>query len=437
MKKKWRQLTAALAAALTLSACSFPAVGSAPAAESSISRDQGPGALAKILSGLREGESSASAEEPEEMRAVWIAYLDLAPLLRGKTEAEFSEGFSAMAENCRTAGFNTVIVQVRPFGDSFYPSAYFPWSNLVGGALSYDPMEIMTAEAAENGLSFHAWINPMRAMTEAEAAAVPQEFLLRQWYDDPVFRTEHLILLDGRIYLNPASAEARKLIADGAAELAANYAIDGVHIDDYFYPPSLDLSIDAASYESYCGAGGTLDQADWRRENTFQMVRELSAAVKKANPSAQFGVSPRGKMSQNTDDLFIDLERWAKEPECLDYLAPQLYYGFRNTAAPFADTAEEWNRLAEDSGVRLIIGLAAYKIGSLDSYAGEGASEWMEDPDLLANQIAESRKLSAYGGVMLFRYGSIFQPDAEHQSSMEKALESFLPLLSEKADPAG
>ena len=131
-------------------------------------------------------------------------------------------------------------------------------------------------------------------MTEAEAADVPESFPIRQWYDDPALRAERLILLDGRIYLNPASEEVRQLIAGGAAELAENYSIDGVHIDDYFYPPALDFSADAGSYAAYCGEGGTLSQEDWRRDNTLRMVREISSAVKKANPAAQFGISPEG-----------------------------------------------------------------------------------------------------------------------------------------------
>ena len=422
----WKGLAMILAAAMLWS-CALP---EGEGTASSVPNGPEPGALEDILRELRQ----AVPEPEEELRGVWIAYLDLVPLLREKSEDQFTEGFSAMAESCREAGFNALVVQVRPFGDSFYPSAYFSWSALTG-PLAYDPMAIMTRIAAEKDLEFHAWLNPMRAMTLEEAAAVPEEFPIRQWYDDPALRAERLILLDGRVYLNPASAEVRALIADGAAELAERYSIDGVHIDDYFYPPKLDFSVDGAAYDAYCAGGGTLSQGDWRRENTFRMVRELSAAVKAADPSVQFGVSPRGQMSQNLEDLYIDLERLAGEPGCLDYLAPQLYYGFRNTAAPFSALAEEWNRLAEGHGIRLVVGLAAYKIGRQDAYAEEGQSEWLEDPELLAKEIRASRELSAYGGVMLFRYGSVFQPDPAYASAVEEARETFLPALSEEILP--
>ena len=103
--------------------------------------------------------------------------------------------------------------------------------------------------------------------------------------------------------------------------------------------------------------------------------------------------------------------------------------------ALFSALAEEWNRLAEGHGIRLVVGLAAYKIGRQDAYAGEGQSEWMEDPELLAKEIRASRELSAYGGVMLFRYGSVFQPDPAYASAVEEARETFLPALSEEILP--
>ncbi len=393
-------------------------------------------ALKDILSALEEQTSGEEEEQPTEMKAIWISYLDLVPLLQGKDETSFSQAFSEMAENCRQAGLNTLIVQVRPFGDSFYPSEYFPWSSLTG-VLTYDPLEIMTAVAEEKDLSIHAWVNPMRGMTESEMADVPENFPMRIWYDDKESQSTYLMIVDGRIYLNPTSAEVRQLIADGAAELAEKYAVDGIHIDDYFYPPSMDFSVDAASYTEYCENGGSLSQADWRRENTFEMVREMSNAVKEKNSRIVFGVSPRGILSQNLEDIYVDLERLAQEPGCLDYIAPQLYYGFNNESAPFSETALVWNQLAEENNIALIPGLAAYKIGGEDPYAGTGKNEWAEDPPLLAAQIQEARTLSAYGGIMLFRYGSIFQPAEERQAAMKEAMETFVPVLQEEANPAG
>ncbi len=390
------------------------------------------GTLTEILSQLLRGEET---EETDEVRGVWLSYLDLSPLLVGKSEEDFAASAAQIAGNAAGFGLNTLYVQVRPFGDSFYPSAYFPWSAWASGELgqplSFDPVQILRDEAAKRGLSFHIWINPMRGFPEEDAGLVPESFPVRSWYGDPLLREQNLILDGGTIYLNPASPEARELIAAGAVEALERYGADGVHIDDYFYPPNLSFEADAASYRAYLEEGGALSQEDWRRENTFLMVRTLGEAVHAADPDASFGVSPRGIPDQNYNDLYIDLTRWLEEPGLLDYIAPQLYFGFVHDAAPFDRMAEEWNALAEQYGVPLLIGLAAYKAGAEDPYAGSGAQEWIESPDLLAEQIEFARELPAYGGVIFFRYDSLFGsgiPDAARE-----AKEALAPLWAEPA----
>ena len=257
-------------------------------------------------------------------------------------------------------------VQVRPFSDSFYPSELFPWSSYCSGtlgkALSYDPMKIMVSEAKRRKLKIEAWVNPMRAMTTLEIKNVPSEFPIRQWYDDSSLKSQNLIEYDGRLYFNPASAEARKLIADGAAEIVKNYDVDGVHIDDYFYPPSLPNSYDKAQYDAYIKAGGKLSQADWRRDNTSKMVKEMNEAIKKANSTALFGISPRGVVSQNVDQLYIDVAEWCSTPGYCDYIAPQLYYGFKHSTAAYDTVMKQWSDLVTCDEVELLVGLAAYKV---------------------------------------------------------------------------
>lgn len=397
------------------------------------------GTLTEILTSLlAKTESEEAITEPEEMKAVWVSYLDLSPMLVGKTEAEFSASAEELCRSCAEMGLNTLIVQVRPFSDSFYPSQYYPWSKWASGelgkALSYDPVQILREKAKEWELSFHGWLNPMRGCTEEEMSLVPEEYPVRQWYDDPALRAENLMIVDGVVYLNPASASVRELIADGAEEIQRMYQTDGIHIDDYFYPPSMDLSVDASSYQRYQAEGGSLSQEDWRRENTAEMVRMLSEAVHEADPDSQFGVSPRGSLTQNYRDLFIDVEQWIQSGY-LDYIAPQIYYGFENEAAPFEATAFQWNELAESGNIPLIIGLAAYKVGKTDSYAGSGASEWIDSPDLLARQITFSQDLPSYGGVMLFRYDSIVRPDAETADVVSEARSYWEPLLRDTAQP--
>ena len=203
--------------------------------------------------------------------------------------------------------------------------------------------------------------------------------------------------------------------------------MDGVHIDDYFYPSGLDFSYDASQYAAYTAAGGTLSQADWRRENTSAMVKQMYNAVKAADSSAVFGVSPRGVNQQTYDLLYADVEKWVQNPGYLDYVAPQIYYGFQNASAGYEKILKQWEDMVTCPDVSLLVGLAAYKSGTVDQYAGEaGKNEWLSSTDIIARQIDMARGVDSCDGIILFRYEQIFgSPNA----SMEKEKKNFIALL--------
>lgn len=433
MKMK-KYLRAALA---VLTTASMGLGGTIPAQAAEIS--EGVPAV-ETLAALREAnplpadaDVAASCVNPakaDETRAIWIAFLDLQKILVGATEDSFTASVTEMFATCKKAGLNTVIVQVRPYGDSLYPSDFFPWSNYASGkmgeALSYDPLEIMTDKAHELGLSIEAWVNPLRAMTESQVTAVSSDYPIRQWYDSAEKRAKNLFIVGGRLYLNPASKEVRDLIAAGVSEIVENYDVDGVHIDDYFYPSGLDFSYDAVQYQEYAAGGGTLSQGDWRRSLTSQMVKQMYSAIKAADPNAVFGVSPRGINSQTYELLYADVEEWVQNPGYLDYVAPQLYYGFENSSAPYSTVLKEWSDMVTEKGIELLVGLSPYKIGTTDQYAGTGKEEWLQNDDIIARQINEARGYENCNGVILFRYEQVF---ANPTAAMEKEKKNFIALL--------
>ncbi|MBR6791440.1 MAG: family 10 glycosylhydrolase [Oscillospiraceae bacterium] len=374
--------------------------------------------------------SCLAPAKADEVRAIWIAFLDLQKILAGSSEEEFTSSAEEMFRTCRDAGLNTVIVQVRPYGDSFYPSDYFPWSDYASGrmgrGLDYDPLQIMVEKAHGMGLSIEAWVNPLRAMTEAQIADVSDDYPIRRWYDSDKKRAENLFITGGRIYLNPASDEVRDLIAAGVSEIAENYDVDGIHIDDYFYPSGLDFSFDAAQYNEYTEDGGKLSQGDWRRSLTSKMVKQMYGAVKAADREMVFGVSPRGINSQTYELLYADVAEWVQNPGYLDYVVPQIYYGYENSSAPYSETLKEWTELVTEEDVRLMIGLSPYKTGAADQYAGKGKEEWLLHDDIIARQINEAREYENCDGVFLFRYEQIF---ANPSAAMEKEKKNFIALL--------
>ena len=419
----WKRIVAtALAALITVSAG-----GAVSASGSELPQPLDVTALNQM------GTAAATTNEAkaDEVRAIWISFLDLSPLMKGKNESQFTASIQQMFKTCADNGLNRVIVQVRPYGDSFYPSDYFPWSDYASGtmgtALSYDPLKIMVNEAHRLGLAIEAWVNPMRAMTTTQIAQVSDQYPIRRWYNSAEKTAQNLFIVSGRIYLNPASKEVRDLIAAGVTEIVRKYDVDGVHIDDYFYPSGLDFSYDASQYAAYTAAGGTLSQADWRRENTSAMVKQMYNAVKAADSSAVFGVSPRGVNQQTYDLLYADVEKWVQNPGYLDYVAPQIYYGFQNASAGYEKILKQWEDMVTCPDVSLLVGLAAYKSGTVDQYAGEaGKNEWLNSTDIIARQIDMARGVDSCDGIILFRYEQIFgSPNA----SMEKEKKNFIALL--------
>ena len=365
----------------------------------------------------------------EEVRAVWVNYNELSmKSLGGGTQTDFQNKSEEMCRNIRESGMNTVIVHVRPFCDAFYASELFPWSVYLTGTqgqgVDYDPLGIFLAAAKAQNLSVQAWINPYRVLLSAEWEKLSDNNPAKQWYEAE--KTENLLLVEDGIYLNPSSVEAQTLIINGVREILQKYDIDAIHMDDYFYPTN-DPSVDAASYASYQQAGGRLSQDDWRRENVSMFVSALYAAIKAQNPQTQLVISPGGDIRKNHDNLYADVERWAREPGFLDVLMPQLYYGFENAAKPFEKTAAEWANLRFAPNVSLCFGLAAYKCGKEDVHAGTGALEWTQQEDILARQLKLCRTLPHYGGFALYTYSSIYMSDSAE--IMKKEWKNFRNVL--------
>lgn len=365
----------------------------------------------------------------EEVRAVWVNYNELSmKSLGGGTQTDFQNKSEEMCRNIRESGMNTVIVHVRPFCDAFYASELFPWSVYLTGTqgqgVDYDPLGIFLAAAKAQNLSVQAWINPYRVLLSAEWEKLSDNNPAKQWYE--AGKTENLLLVEDGIYLNPSSVEAQTLIINGVREILQKYDIDAIHMDDYFYPTN-DPSVDAASYASYQQAGGRLSQDDWRRENVSMFVSALYAAIKAQNPQTQLVISPGGDIRKNHDNLYADVERWAREPGFLDVLMPQLYYGFENAAKPFEKTAAEWANLRFAPNVSLCFGLAAYKCGKEDVHAGTGVLEWTQQEDILARQLKLCRTLPHYGGFALYTYSSIYMSDSAE--IMKKEWKNFRNVL--------
>ena len=290
---------------------------------------------------------SNTEEEEEEMRAVWVPFMSLTMSSENdKSEAAFQKKFDEIVKTSKEKGMNTLIVQVRPFGDAFYRSSLFPWSHLLTGTQGqdpgYDPLEYMVKAAHENGLEIHAWVNPLRIQLSTNPSELAENNPYTQWSQDES-KKRWVVEYESGKYFNPAYAEVRKYIADGVKEIVQNYDVDGIQFDDYFYPTQ-DSVFDQAEYDAYkeeaSQNGVPMELLEWRQANINAMVSQVYAEVRQAKPEVVFGISPQGNL-QNCLNMGADVQTWCSTQGYIDYICPQLYVNFEHQVLPFGSAVKE------------------------------------------------------------------------------------------------
>ena len=342
----------------------------------------------------------------EEMRGIWVSYITLDMEGTGRTQEEFEAKIDDIITNSKDKGYNTLIVQVRPFNDALYKSKIFPTSHIIvenqGDKMDYDPLQIVIVKAHQNGLKVHAWVNPYRV-----ALANYPDTLSK---DNPYTQNTNLgVKLDNGIYLNPAYEEVTDLIVDGVKEIVANYDVDGIQFDDYFYPTD-DKSFDQKEYDAYVKSINdpckTYTLEAWRINNVNNMVKKVYDTIHQTKQGVVFGISPQGNIGNNSS-LYADVVTWSTEEGYVDYIAPQLYFSLDNPALTFEEAVADWKNLKLADGVKIYAGLAGYKAGT-DADSGT----WEDNNDILAQELEIVRD-NDFDGIILYSYESLLQPNAE------------------------
>ncbi|MDO5003119.1 MAG: family 10 glycosylhydrolase [bacterium] len=344
------------------------------------------------------------ASKKEEKRAVFISYMELQKYLKGKDEKTAKANINKMISALKSNKFNMIILQVRSFSDAIYESQYFPWSMVIseneGEAYHFDVLAYFIEMSHKNNLELHAWINPYRIRTNNDVSTITVK--------NPAYNlleTNDVDISDNGIYYNPASSNVQKLILDGIEEILENYQVDGIHFDDYFYP---NLDIDNENYLEY-SKHNDISKDKYHLLMVNNLVKETHKLTKKHH--VVFGISPEGNIENNYSKNQADVYTWAKSNEYVDYLMPQIYYGFQNEAAPFYNVLKKWDNLVKESDVKILPALAFYKSNQEDLYAKNGKYEWIENDDIIMRQVLLSRNMQSYAGFALFRYDSIFKEE--------------------------
>lgn len=375
--------------------------------------------LGSLLTAVYAGERSAQ----DEMRGIWVSTVYSLDYPESATvdDEELRRQADEILDSSKAMGMNAVFLQVRPSADAFYESDYYPWSRYLSGTQGlapengFDPLKYWVEAAHERGMELHAWINPYRVTRsgESEYQALSADNPARQ-------HPEWLIKYDGNYYFDPALPEVRRLVTDGALEIVNNYDVDGIHLDDYFYPGQ-DFA-DQASYEKY--GSGFSDIGDFRRDNVNQLIRMLDEELHAADSDLSFGVSPSGiwanksTLPEGSDTAgtesysryYADSVYWA-EAGIVDYLAPQIYWNIGYSIADYQILANWWSDMLEGTGVKLYIGMADYKAAEA---AGDPSSAWYGTAEL-ERQMNLNRSISGISGEIHFRY-RLIESDAQISS---------------------
>ena len=360
-------------------------------------------------------EASDDAENDQFINAIWVSQFDMHPIYRDgnrqRDEADYRQKIELLTNNLVRDGFDTVFLQVRPNGDSMFESEFYPNSKYIAGvygeSITYDAVRIFLDVATDKGLSVHAWINPFRLCGENELVNYGKGTLFN-WYNEGIGKRIERGT-DGLLYLDPSYEEATELIVDGVKEILTKYDFDGIHLDDYFYPTEFEFNDEREFLLS-----GYSDVGDFRRSNIDRTVKALYDAVHTFNDKV-FGIAPAGNIYSLNNGWYVDIYKWLESDDFVDYIMPQLYYGFLNSTCPFERVLNDWSSAVKNDNINLYIGLSAAKCelgskGVEDAYAGNyGKYEWRDNKDILKRSFEAITEVNA-DGVCIFSYSSFYDP---------------------------
>lgn len=346
----------------------------------------------------------------KSMRGTWISTVFNLDWPRDSRKSgchaeQQKQQYTSMLDKLQEAGMNTVFVQVRPTSDAIYPSQSLPWSEWLTGTQGkdpgYNPLQFMIEETHKRGMQFHAWFNPFRVSVHGNMSKLVDGHPAKE---HPDWVVKHL----NKLVYNPGMPEVRKFVVDSIMEVVDHYDIDGVHLDDYFYPYGEDKESfkDNDTYEHYNKV--FTNKADWRRNNVNLFIESLHDNIKSAKPNMHFGVSPFGVWRNSTadptgsatkalssyDNLYADTRTWIKN-RWIDYISPQVYWHIGHKDASYDTLVDWWVKETAGTGVDLYMGHAVYKL------ADTKQTDW-DSADVLIKQLEFNSKFNSIAGSIFF-----------------------------------
>jgi uncharacterized lipoprotein YddW (UPF0748 family) len=370
---------------------------------------------------------AATPAAPREVRGLWV----VRPSLTSPASIE------QLVESASSAGFNTLLVQVRGRGDAYYLGGLDPRAEALSSAgADFDPLAVTIRHARARGLEVLAWLGVNLVSSAHDLPADPAHVVNRapHWLMVPRALAQELSTASpqspgyvGRLarwtrarsseveglYVSPLVPAAATYTVSVAADIAARYDVDGVHLDYVRLPgPEFDYgrlaldefrtsllprltpderrSLDARYREDVLAYADAFPQgwAEFRRSRMTALVMRLAAAVRAARPEASVTSAVVADAEEAARFKFQDWRRWL-DADLLDAVCPMAY-------------------TADESLFESQIAAAARAAGTAGVWAGIGA--YRLTPDQTVARIAGARRAGAEG-VVLFSYDAMIEAD--------------------------
>lgn len=392
--------------------------------------------------------SFAQQSPKREFRAAWIATVSNIdwPSKPGLPSVQQQQELISRLDALKAMGCNAVILQIRPASDAFYNSAIEPWSRFLSGKQgqqpfpAYDPLTFAVEEAHKRNMELHAWFNPFRALTDSKKNPNPASHVT---YTHP----DWIISYGGKSYIDPGVPEAREYVTKVIMDVVKRYDIDGVHLDDYFYPYRI-AGVEFGDGKSYARFKESFEnKEDWRRGNVSSFVATLYNNIKSEKRYVKFGISPFGVWRNASkdpegsatrggqtcyDDLYSDIILWQRKG-WVDYTLPQLYWEHGHRAAAFEILLPWWENHSYKR--HMYYGLGVYRMAESKAPVWQGTHE-------ILSQIAEIREKSENPGVVFYsassfnKISSALSDSLKFSTNRNIAFPPSMPWLDDAAPPA-
>lgn len=371
--------------------------------------------ILSILIITTKGENKVKSKETKELRGIFISYIELNNYIKGKSEIESKKNINNIIKSITSNNFNTIILQVRSHNDAIYESKMFKTSNsiILDNGKHYDVLKYFLKQCSKNKIKLFAWMNPYRIGQKDNISKA-------DWLENGNIQE-----INGVYYYNPASLEVQDYLTEAVGEIAKKYDVNAIIFDDYFYPSQL---IDKNEYQKYLENNKFITREDFHLLMVNNFIKKVYKEIKKENSSIKFGISPEGNIDNNYSKNYADVKKWTSEEGYIDFIMPQLYYGFFNSAKPYYNTLKEWDQILKNDKIDLYLALSFYKVGIVDEYAKEGSKEWIDNKDIIKRQILLARANKNYKGFALFRYDNLFNKKNETENT-KKEFENVISIL--------